>query len=803
MGKTDATRDIRGYCGMCSSWCQTVAHVRDGKFVGVSPDKEHPLASDLCPKGLAAPELVYNQQRLQYPLRRTNPKGSRDPGWERISWDEALGIIATRLNEIKDKYGPEAVAFARAGPGGSPLGELSAWVYRLVHAFGSPNYIGTTNICQWHRDNCSSYTYARPGIMRAAGKAEFERSACILIWGNDTHTTRTSLVPLIKKGLSRGARLIVIDPRKTEIAAMADLWLQIRPGTDGALALSMINVILEESLYDHRFVNDWTTAPFLVKSATGEFLRANELSADGDPADYMIMDAASQQPEHCPPGTKPAGEAVLDGTCTLRKVDGETVECQTVFQLLREAASDYPPHKVATLTEVPEGEIREAARMFATIKPSCWYSWNGIEQTTNASQTNRAICILYALTGNYDVPGGNVIPPKVPMKSVDGHEFLSREMDEKRLGFEQRPLGPSGGLMAMTTQGYEVYQAILTGKPYPIKALVGFGGNLITSNVPGLAGREAISKLDFHIQAELFMTPTAELADIVLPAASCWESWYVGARLDHLSERAFIQLRPAAVPPQHESWPDMKIIFELADRLGLNDRFWDGNLEDAFNYQLSPLHITVEKLRKNPGGITVNLPMKYGKHHQKDESGMFIGFPTPSRRVEIYSSTFKEHGYEPLPAWKEPALLQEKAVTGKYPLLLTSSKVIEYCHSQHRALPSLRRKVPHPFLEINTNKAAELGISEGDWVEIETPYGSITVLAKPTDGIPDDVVCTQNGWWQSCPELNLPGYDPYSPQGANVTLLYSTENIDPISGCVLIKGHPCRVRKTLSGQDRQ
>ncbi|MFC1909035.1 molybdopterin-dependent oxidoreductase [Chloroflexota bacterium] len=265
MNKFGNTEKIRGYCSSCTCWCPTVTHVRDGVFVGVSPDKEHPLASELCPKGLAGPELVYSKQRLQYPMRRTQPKGAPDPGWQRISWDEALDTIAEKLNEVKGKYGPEAVVFTRGGPGGSPMGEMASWVVRLAHAFGSPNNLGNTSICQWHRDNCSSYTYARPGIARSQGKAEFERSACILIWGCNVHATRPSFVPLIKKGLEQGAKLIVIDPKKIDMAVMADLWLQIQPGTDGALALSMINVIIEENLYDSNFVKDWTTAPLLVK----------------------------------------------------------------------------------------------------------------------------------------------------------------------------------------------------------------------------------------------------------------------------------------------------------------------------------------------------------------------------------------------------------------------------------------------------------------------------------------------------------------------------------------------------------
>ena len=309
--------------------------------------------------------------------------------------------------------------------------------------------------------------------------------------------------------------------------------------------------------------------------------------------------------------------------------------------------------------------------------------------------------------------------------------------------------------------------------------------------------REALIKLDFHAHCDMFLSPTAELADIVLPIASSWETWHVGSTIDAAAEKAYFQLRPAVVPPQHESWPELKIMVELGKRLGLGDKFWDGDIEAGFNYWLAPLGITVEQLRKSPGGISVDLSMEYQKYSKKDDAGKFIGLLTPSKRVEIYSQVFKDHGYDPLPVWKEPAVIRfaRTDLGEKYPLIVTGGKVIQYSHSQHRALPSLRKVVPHPFVEINPKKARELGCNDGDWVLLETPHGSITLQAKLTRVSQYDVVCIQNGWWQGCPELDLPGYDPYSSEGANMSLLYSSEERDPISGCLPIKGYPCNIKK--------
>lgn len=786
--KNSSRREIRGYCAQCSCWCPTVAEVQDGVFVKVRPDLEHPLGVPLCPKGMAGPEMVYNQQRLKYPMRRTKPKGEKDPGWERITWDEALDTIATKLNEIKAKFGPESVAVARCGPGGSPMSEIWRWAHRLTNAFGSPNFIATTHICNWHRDAAPGYTFGGPGSM---GRAEYERAGCIMMWGNDTPTTRNSFMPLIKRGLKQGAKLIVVDPRRTELAAMASLWLQVSPGTDGALALSMINVMLEEKRYDSEFVRDWTTAPFLVRSDTGNLLKASDVAAGGNPAHFVMVDK-SQSPGAYAPGTVATIEPVVDTALGVKLLNGTTVECKTAFRLLRELSAKYAPAVAEKITGVPQDKIKDAVKTLTSAKPACWYAWNGVEQNINASQTSRALCLLYALTGDYDKAGGNCIPPRFALKPIEGYELLTAEQEKSRLGLAERPLGPAG-VTSRNVRASDVYQAVLTGKPYPIKALVGFGGNIVTSGGPARIAKEALSRLDFHVQIELFMSPAAELADIVLPAASLWESWHVGVNSHPLGKQSYVELRPAVVPPQHESWPDMKIIFKLAQKLGLGDKFWNGDAVAAFNDHLSPAKITVEQLRDKPGGIAVDTSMEYQKYRKKDPAGNFVGFSNPTKRVVIYSQLFKDHGYDPLPVWTEPSFLS--ADRTKYPLTLTSGKVIEFCHSQLRALPSLRKRVPHPFLEINPAKAGEIGCQNGDWVILETPYGSIRLQAKLSDKVRQNVVWTQNGWWQACTALNLPGYDPFSPEGANVCLLYSGEEQDPISGSQAIKGYPCNVRK--------
>ncbi len=287
------------------------------------------------------------------------------------------------------------------------------------------------------------------------------------------------------------------------------------------------------------------------------------------------------------------------------------------------------------------------------------------------------------------------------------------------------------------------------------------------------------------------------MADILLPAATPWEAFFLKTTFEgDETTSSYVQLMPQVIPPRYESRPDIAIIFALAAKLGLGDRFWNGDMEAAYNYQLAPSGITVADLRKNQGGIFVPLPVKYQKYKEQHGEGV-KGFDTPSGLVEIYSETFLGKGYDPVPLYKEPLMspVSRPELAKKYPLVLTNSKLLVYCHGQHRGLPLLRKMVPDPFLEINTMKAQELGVREGEWVILETPQGSIRLKAKLREGIAPGVVCTQHGWWQGCTALGLPAYDPFSETGANVNMVVSNELHDPITGCVPHKSYLCNVRK--------
>jgi len=215
---------IHTYCAQSKSRCGVVCTVRNGIFEKVEPDDSHPNAC-ICVKGTAAPQIVYSPKRLKHPMRRTRPKGELNPGWERISWDEALKTAARELLRLRDRYGAESVIFGRPAPGGSAANDYVGWLTRLANVFGSPNILATTHICNWHKDTGSAYTYGH-GIP----SPDFQRTELIVIWGHNPEVSWPAHAKRIVEARRRGAKLMVIDPRKTNIAGKANLWLGVRPG---------------------------------------------------------------------------------------------------------------------------------------------------------------------------------------------------------------------------------------------------------------------------------------------------------------------------------------------------------------------------------------------------------------------------------------------------------------------------------------------------------------------------------------------------------------------------------------------
>jgi anaerobic selenocysteine-containing dehydrogenase len=298
---------------------------------------------------------------------------------------------------------------------------------------------------------------------------------------------------------------------------------------------------------------------------------------------------------------------------------------------------------------------------------------------------------------------------------------------------------------------------------------------------------------------DVVANPSASLADLVLPAATCWEREALRPALGGGAETAtWAQLRTPVIAPLHESRSDVAIIFDLAARLGLGQHFFGGDVAAAFDYELAPSGLTVQQLRDHPMGMRARGETRFEKYAEIEAAtGQPRGFPTPTRKVEIFSTTFARAGFPPLPVYRDPAesLPRHAGTAQDYPLVLTFFRLVQYCDVQHRNIPRLRRQVPEPFVEIHPATASSLSIQGGDWVVLETATGRIRLKAKLKDSLDPGTVATAHGWWQPCRELGLPGYDPFGPDGANANLLVCNDVVDPISGSVPHRSQMCRVRR--------
>lgn len=679
-----------GVCYMCGDYCPTKVHVRKGKAVHI--DMLDQRIAKICPRWQAQLDVVYHPDRLKYPLKRVSERGAGS--FLRISWDEALDTIASKLQKIKTEYGAESVVFYVAY-----TKEPRPYFRRLTHAFGSPNYCTETSSCFSSGWLAASLNYGQDyGYFLVNSMMIDPATKCKLIWSSSVMNSSPRLWQDYLDAKQRGMKLIVVDPRRTKIASMADIYLQLRPGTDGALALGLMNVILNEQLYDKEFVEKWTVG----------------------------------------------------------------------FDDLKKLVQEYPPEKVEQITWVPTDKVREAAILFATQKPAKIRTSPGATlHHHNGVQTTRAILLLSALTGNLEVPGGNQKSPDLPpTNDITLKERVANL--PPGLGADRFPLFTN---MFGEMQSNVLVDRIESGDPYPIKTLFAAGLNLqFFPNYNRLV--ENLKKLELIVDTDYFHTPATQLADIILPLSSWLERHILVT-----SPMGLVRLIEPAIKPVEESWPEWKIVSELAKRLGLGHEFWDGDIEKCFSYILEPTGITLKELREHPEGIQCPQPPRPAKHYEK------VGFQTPSGKVEISSSILAKHGYKPLPVYKEPmeSPVSRPDLAQSFPLVLTSgARTIYFTHSQHRNIPRLRKMVPEPLLEINPSDAEPRGIHSGDKVIVSSPRGSIELSANVTDTILSGVVHVPHHW----------------PGKANVNILTDDRHLDPISGFPAFKSQPCQVTKS-------
>ncbi|KWV49956.1 molybdopterin oxidoreductase [Bradyrhizobium macuxiense] len=779
---------LPGYCTLCRSRCGAVTVVEDGRLIGVEVLNNHPTGGALCAKGRAAPEIVASPRRLNVPLKRTNPRDAADPGWVEVSWDEALTEIANRLGAIRSESGAEAVAFGVTTPSGTPMVDSFEWVERFIRGFGSPNLIYAVEVCGWHKDYAHALTFGR-GI----GFPDYDNADAIVLWGHNPARTWLAQATRIADARGRGAKVVVVDPKPNGSGQQAGLWLRIRPGADAALALGAIRHLIATGNYDAEFVNAWTNGPLLVDRATGRFLRADALWTHGAPESFVRLDA-NGSPTSCDTRYAQAPPGQLRGTLSIRARDGRLISAATAFELLAARVADYTPARVAELTWLRVEDIEAFNALFAKRPRLAYHSWTGVGQHTNATAIERAIATLYALTGACDRPGGNRWPVPPPTRALNDYNILPPEQQAKALGLAELPLGPpaKGWITAR-----DFSRAVLDGEPYRVRALVAFGTNFVVSQGHSERNREALNALEFQVHIDMFMNPTAESADFVLPASTPWErdALKIGFEITQAAVET-VQFRPRMVEPAGDVKADYEIAAALALKLGMDELFFGGDVKAGWNYQLAPLGVDVDALRNHPEGRRFPQSFRDEKYTTVREDGTLTGFATPTRRVELYSELMLGHGYDPLPDHVEPVGSPfAPAADERFPFVLTTAKSGWFIHTSYRHVASLRRKSPDPAVEISSLLAARRGLAEGDWAVVETRGGEVRLKVRLNAALDERVVVAEFGWWEDCPPLGRDRSAPTGDRTRNINAVLHDDARDPVSGSVPLRATVCDIRR--------
>ncbi len=704
----------------------------NGRLDHVEGDENNPITRGrLCVRCLALKDYVYNPSRVIYPMRRDPEFRGQHDKWERCTWEEAYALIKEKRDYFRDTYGPESMAvFCGTGRSGGIMGQDMAQA-----VLGTPNacYTQSGFACYQPRSmSCSHVLGAYYPELDYAGGLEgtydnpvYQVPEIIVIWGKQPLASNGdglfghAIIDLMK----RGAELVVVDPRVNWLATRAKLQLRVRPGTDTAMAMAWLWVIINEDLYDHDFVEKWT---------------------------YGFDEFAAR---------------------------------------INDPVMGMTPEKAAEICEVPVEDIYKAARLYATAKPAS-IAWGlAFDQNQNGNQAAHCVLALMAITGNIDVPGGQIIAeidaaPGIeealaasetggaaggstldldkandeaeeaarPQKRI-GWDGLPQELRDKTIGYKEYPLYVDNIRMA---QADRMFDAITTGNPYKIRMGWIQSTNVLTpTNCAQPKGwYEGLKSLEWCFATDCFITPTIEAcADLILPLASCAEKDDVAMTHYAGSPVALSAVNKAVDVGETKS--DVEILIELGEYLEqecLKDEEGNRIFADADDFLTKRRAV---KAKMDFGEMREDVVFQRGVNYRKYETGLLRpdrkpGFLTPTGRVELWSTAYANYGEDPLPYYQEPAFSPhvDPELAAKYPYILTTgARQYASFHSEHRQIPVLRELHPDPLIEINPADAAEIGVADGQWVEIANDFGRAKFKAKVSPIVKKGTVQADHGWW--------------------------------------------------------
>lgn len=672
-GRVDApVTQSTGTCRFCLMHCGIVCTVQGERLVKVEGDLKSKTRGFVCEHGYALRELVHSHARLEHPLVR------RGDELHEVSWDDALGEVAKRLDAVKQRHGPQALAIQTGWP--LVRHPLVNFLHRFARSYGSPNVATVASLCE---------AALRMGQALTVGtkySPDVRKLKTLVVWGANPPTTAPPFAHVVAAKALKG-NLIVIDPVRTTLAKEATLYLAPRPGTDGALALGLIHVIVRERLFDADFVANQTRG----------------------------------------------------------------------FEGLQALAAEYPPERVQALTSVKAADVERLARMLAADKPLGIWQGLGVEHHENGVQTTRAISALEVLCGRFDgthderslvsAPGERFADEMLPaLYRMRTPEPVPPPVAAAVLGSDRFPLYE---VYNREAQGEVLADAILDDEPYPVRALILWASNALVTASGTARLQEAAAKLDLLVTVDPYLSDSASVSDVVLPASTFAESQDIDADDENVAARSM-------VPPQPGSLPDFTILTRLAQAMGLGQYFpWK-----TFHEAMAARHVTWmvdDRVQPRP-----EVP-----------PGTATRFGTVTGKAEFASTLLERAGQEPLPKWTAPT----EALTADFPLrLVTGPRPRARINSQFAQSPSVTARMREPELLIHPDAAAKAGVTHGTRVAVVSPHGRIELRAVVTKDVHPECVVMPAGWAQ-----------------ANPNRLISDEKRDPISGFPAFRSGACRV----------
>jgi len=780
---------VPNICAMCPAACSIQVEVRDGRVHRIHGTPDHPINNGkICARGNAGVQRVYNPDRIKKPLVRTGEKGTWS--FREASWEEALSLIASKVKEYHEMGHPEYIGMLG---GWLPCMYYKPFFKAFLAALGTPNGVGVPEaLCfiskalGWK----SAYGFGtHPELL-----TDYENARYVIMLRRNVAGS-ISVVHGWRLGQNRRKfKLVVLDPRYSETAAKADVWLPIKPGTDLAFLLAMMNVIINEKLYDSNFLAKYSNAPMLLKDG-----KPFKVWDEGGKKKYLVYDLAKGSAVEHDSAVLPALEGEYE-------VDGEKVI--PAFEALKRRVAEYTPEWAEKITDIGAEKIREIARDFALHKGVIDSGWHG-PKYRNSLLTWRAAAIVNVLVGSVNNDGGLLFTGLAQFVSAKAKPTEAPPQSVLRMWAEKR--GIATAFLGHTVQAF--YDAIVNEDPYPIKILFVVGHNLLMNMPERKKWEEALNKLDFMVAVDILPQDHLYYADVVLP-----ESTYI-EKDDPLFPIAYapafgFHTRVKAIEPVYDTKHVIEMMVEISARLGTEDTFFKAlskglgvDAEKLKSYYHAEGVAGIRRAQAEAKGVNYNellskgYVVKAGRDKLVYNTPYKEPLPTPTGKVEIFSfmlanfaSKVKDPYWDALIKWVPPKVSERKLGSNEFYMVYSRSPFTT--HSSTSDNPLLAKLIEDSELYykgiwINSERAAELGIRNGDRVVVESVYtGDKTeAIAFVNELVRKDTIFTVSGFGQRSEKLtNI-------PQRAMTMARLIPLQFDTISGATMSQETIVRIRK--------